>query len=624
MEILYKKILILTCLVSAIGALIYRLYSLNWLGIIITLILSAILFFLFIKYKLISNTFESGKCKLSPLHLTVYIVPCILCWIILATSSTGNSITSPWQVIPWQFFLLYFLATLVLISYFFKKGYFSHLLFFLHSFLTFCAIWIIYKIGYGYDPFIHEASMELIKEKGSIDPKPIYYLGQYSLVIILSKVASIPIVILNKLLAPLSAAILALPAIYIYIRQKSSGSRKIMLALLLLLALPFSLATFTTPQNLSYVFLIITIFYTLSIPKKELMTSYLLALATFLIHPISGLPAIFFVLAIQAYYLKNILVKKLGLMLAFLATAISLPLSFYLINKGSGTRGISASGSILNINPLLFPNTENIFLNFAYLLKSNISWILIILSVCAFIYVWQKRNQYRRILINISLSLALLASYFLTKSLSFSFLIDYERSDYPGRILILAVIMFLPAILLLFLSISGKIIKQKRTIKYPILIFIALLITASLYVSYPRKDNYFDSHGLSVSATDIEAVSWIEADAGGKPYVVLANQQVSVAALRQIGFRYLDNGQFFYPIPTGNELYSYYLEMVYEQASREPMIKAMDFANVDTTYFVLNKYWWAFDKILKEAKLSADSFIDINNNLYIFKYEREQ
>lgn len=183
--------------------------------------------------------------------------------------------------------------------------------------------------------------------------------------------------------------------------------------------------------------------------------------------------------------------------------------------------------------------------------------------------------------------------------------------------------MLIPAILIIFSGIIGRILCQWKKIKYPLLIFIALAITASLYVSYPRKDNYFDSHGLSVSTTDIEAVSWIENDAKGDPYVVLSNQQVSVAALRTIGFRYLDNEQFFYPIPTGGDLYKDYLEMVYKEANKEPMIKAMDFGNTNIAYFILNKYWYAFDKILKEAKLSADSFIEINNNLYIFKYIRE-
>ena len=36
---------------------------------------------------------------------------------------------------------------------------------------------------------------------------------------------------------------------------------------------------------------------------------------------------------------------------------------------------------------------------------------------------------------------------------------------------------------------------------------------------------------------------------------------------------------------------------------------------------VINKYWWAGEKIIAEAKLSADDFVNIDNGeVYIFKY----
>jgi len=63
--------------------------------------------------------------------------------------------------------------------------------------------------------------------------------------------------------------------------------------------------------------------------------------------------------------------------------------------------------------------------------------------------------------------------------------------------------------------------------------------------------------------------------------------------------------------------------MVYVQANRETMNKAMDLAQVNEAYFVLPKYWWAFNKILAEAKLSADSWQKIDGGqIYIFKYIR--
>lgn len=82
---------------------------------------------------------------------------------------------------------------------------------------------------------------------------------------------------------------------------------------------------------------------------------------------------------------------------------------------------------------------------------------------------------------------------------------------------------------------------------------------------------------------------------------------------------------FYYPIPTSGPLYQYYLNMVYKKPSRETMLAAMDSVGVNEGYFVLNKYWWAFPKILEEAKLEADSWEVIgDNDIYIFSYKNKR
>ena len=156
-------------------------------------------------------------------------------------------------------------------------------------------------------------------------------------------------------------------------------------------------------------------------------------------------------------------------------------------------------------------------------------------------------------------------------------------------------------------------------------VFLSCVLSAALYLTYPRHDNYFNSRGYSVSSSDIKAVDWINADAKAD-YIVLANQQVGAAALSRFGFKkYYGAGQiFYYPIPTSSPLYQYYLDMVYKKPSRETMFKAMDLTGVNLGYFVLNKYWWAFPKILDEAKFRASSWQIIDNGqVYVFKYEKK-
>jgi len=63
--------------------------------------------------------------------------------------------------------------------------------------------------------------------------------------------------------------------------------------------------------------------------------------------------------------------------------------------------------------------------------------------------------------------------------------------------------------------------------------------------------------------------------------------------------------------------------MVYKNADRQTMIKAMDFAGVNRAYLIINKYWWASDKIIAEAKMSADYWEKIGTGEdYLFEYRK--
>ena len=78
--------------------------------------------------------------------------------------------------------------------------------------------------GYSNDG---EATMDIIKEKGFIDPKPLYYLGFYGLIIILNKALFIPILLLNKFLVPVLAAIFLPKAIFDFLQTKFENEKSI-------------------------------------------------------------------------------------------------------------------------------------------------------------------------------------------------------------------------------------------------------------------------------------------------------------------------------------------------------------------------------------------------------------
>lgn len=641
-----KNILIILSLISLVGAIVYRLYSLNNIGIIISLILAVVLFIIIQRFKTYDK-YESitlnNKSAINTLLITFYFLLTAFNFYILFTHQTTKAIISPWQVMPSYFFIIYGLATVILLLYILRQGRLSILLISLHYFLSFSVAWIVYKIGYGFDPFIHQATMDLIDKTGSVLPKPFYYLGQYSLIIILHKITFIPIVWLDKLLVPVLAAIYLPITIYQALSKWFINNLSSILLILIILILPFSFLIVTTPQNFAYLLLLLVILLGLSCKNiYDLILIYLLALTALLIQPIAGIPALLFTLLLNIYHSdKGRIIKKIHYLLIFVLTGVALPLAFYWVEKTNAAGIINelSLGNALSLPKLIIPGKENFILNFIYLYGFNLKIIIILIAAAGLIIAYKFKKYCRIFFIYFLMSIALGLSYVLTKILPFNFLIDYERSNFPDRVLLMATFFLLPFILTALYGLIDKILEQNKKIKISLLTFLIILITASLYLSYPRFDRYYNSHGYSVSQTDINAVEWINNNAESD-YIVLANQQVSAAALREFGFKkyYLVNSNisspyqgedkggveiFYYPIPTGGRLYQYYLDMVYEKPSRETILLAMDLAGVDEAYFVLNKYWWAFPKILAEAKLEADSFQEFDNNeIYVFRYNK--
>jgi len=638
---------ILTALTTIISAVVYRFYSLNTTGLIISIILIIITFIilqlkLYHNHKLKSRDYNFKNItikkpisnKLALFLLVLFLLVFFICLYLLFNAQTSASIISPWEVVPNYFWLFFTLCTGILIYYILKINRFFLVLISLYYFLCFAVALIVYKIGYGFDPFIHQATVDLISKTGEVMPKPFYYLGQYGLITILHKIFFLPVITLDKLLAPVTAA-LTLPYFTYQFLKKYFTNKKINnLLIISLLILPFSIFILTTPQNLAFLFLIITILFGLRCSSNlDLLLVYLFSLASLAIHPIAGIPALLFSAALTVYHADNKKLKKYLLILIFILTSLALPLSFYILSYNAESNPAQNTGEVIT-SPIQShaPNQENFILNSLYLYGFNIKTLLILLMIAGILIANKYRQTTKIYFLNLILSLAFLISYYLTSKLDFNFLIAYERSNYTDRILTIIIIFLIPFIITAIYSLLDKILKQNIFIKTTFLIFLTLLITTSFYFSYPRFDRYHNSRGYSVSQNDITAVNWIE-DNAQSDYIVLANQQVSAAALRELGFskyitpsllnkeRGLGGEVFIYPIPTSGPLYQFYLDMVYDKPSKATIQEAMDFTGVEEAYFVLNKYWWAFPNILAEAKLEADLFYEIDNGeVYIFKY----
>jgi hypothetical protein len=682
------------CLIMIVGTLFFYFYSLNYLFILTIVIVLPLALNIFSGYfvqnshaRNIPNDYNLKRILLRQLAdrndkilsfslITVYLVMSAIVFYVLKINSTTAPLRSLWHIIPSYFFIIYFLSTLVLLLIIFSKRQFEKfdiklLLIICHLFITSCLLFFIFKLGFGFDPFIHQATMKIILETGTITPKPFYYIGQYSLEFFFVKFLGLNINWLDKILIIFLSALLLPTTLYYGLSKKIADKKNLYLIILsLFIFLPLGFTILTTPQSLANLFTIILIilafgsichsecqrrilleYQTLvntrsfavaqddsSLFKNEIIL-LVISISIFTIHPLSGIPAFIFLFLFYLWNQFKTTDKKmfLNLFITFsILGTISLPL-IWLIN------GQISSQATVSVNPNVFQDFKQYLKNFElinfkyqgqykpilsliYFIYFNIKIIFTIIifgTICKSF----KQKKIKTLIPYLTTFLILIINYFLLKFfLVFDFLIAYEKNSYANRVLQISLFFLLPLIFIFFENLWQKILLQKKVLLYVILILFPLVLTVSFYLTYPRHDNYSASGGFSISQSDITAVKYINTDAKND-FIVLANQQTSVVALQEFGFKKYFNTEkeeiFYYPIPTGGPLYQYYLQMVNTQPDREIMNQAMDLVGVKESYFVINKYWWNYGKIVEQSKKIADDFVMIGDGeIFIFKFVR--
>ncbi|MFA4873224.1 MAG: hypothetical protein WC659_04800 [Patescibacteria group bacterium] len=524
-----------------------------------------------------------------------------------------------------------------------------------HFFFTLSLALLIYRIGYGFDPFIHRATEKIIFETGLLTPPPLSYLGQYVLVVFLSKVMLIPLPLIDLWLLPVLASIL-IPIIGIFTLKKYfQKTHLLLITILSLLIIPPSLFIATVPQSLANLFYLILVLLSLSCLHRHLPLSLLwgIAFCIIFIHPITGIPALMLLSYITVQNNTSPRISRVLTIIISILSSLGLPAAIMVANKLYG--GIAP----LYADALPLPNLIPHYLPFLSLAHTSELWmralpLLFFIGALAGTYLLLRRKENKYPLALWLTALVLFINYLFIRTLPLTAMIAYERPEFTERILDLIGLTILPLfIITLYRSISslfscrelysviindsegmaifeaerreGRLIATPNKIVHPqtgtksiilSLVIFTCLITISFYYTYPRVDAFSKSRGFSVSQTDIDTAHWIEANAGNEPHIVLSNQSIAAAALQEFGFKKyfkLKNCQtadcqtiFYYPIPTSSPLYQFYLNMVYQKASRVTMENAMDLVGVTRAYFVLNSYWLDAEKISARASLDAD------------------
>ncbi|MBP9695515.1 MAG: hypothetical protein KBD73_03895, partial [Candidatus Magasanikbacteria bacterium] len=589
---------------------------------------------------------------------------------LLFTYRTDSLLISPWQVLPAWFFILFALSTFFLFIFYRNVSQtisylLSLILTSLHLFVIYSVAAILYKLGFGFDAFVHRATEIWIQNHGFISPKTPYYIGQYSFVVWLSNITKIPIFYVDIYLVPILAAI-TLP-VTITKTLKAAWDipyKKSILVLWLIPFIPFLSFNLTTPYNLAILFSLLSIFTILPvlIPNNNQHStinhytnlSILLAFCALITHLLIGAPITIFVLG--SILLKRFeLNKKLSIALLTLSvfiTALIIPLLFTINNYIAGAGLPELTNPFLHLadfislfqRPYWYASTSPLRFEILYAWERIIIPIAIIISFFGF-YLYQKeKKNLAAFLLPLTSFALVISAWFLRSWITFHDVVSYEQGDYPARLIRASLMFLLPFGMSLLSRISYNIPRtNKNALNVIYYVIFAFAIMLSLYFSYPQRNVKARFPGYNVTANHFQAVEWIHNQETTNNeqlainYIVLADQITSAAALTDYSFAkyyrvkrdHAEGGGntpqeiFYYSIPTGGILYQQYGKMIYEGQKREYMIDAMNLVGVDTAYFVVNSYWANSQKIIEGAKKTADDWREFGDGqVWVFLYKR--
>ncbi|MCX6779315.1 MAG: hypothetical protein NTU97_03735 [Candidatus Magasanikbacteria bacterium] len=653
--------LLLLAFFSVSGTIVYYLYKLDEYSLAGLIILLPILIIPFARYlKKDIADWSSGLMEPVPMvepntgrynfwWWFVFLSDSVLLWY-LFSHGTWEAIRSPWTVISYKFFIAFFVSSLALFIYLKKiSGSVRSLgIIFLHSFLLLSVALLIYQSGFGFDPYLHQASEKYIYQNGAIEPKTPYYIGQYVLVVGISKLAQLPIDIVDRWLLVLLESFFLAPLFFLVFRRVFNLERKeAKIGSVLIFLLPFSHLITTTPQGLVNFYAIAGIcFSLLYLSEKSLrfFVPLLFILAALATHPLTGIPLFLSFIILFLLKMRQKQNEQPGwqflievfLFLFFIGSLIILPLIFIFF-QGATFDKPDLQNLWQGVKPFWPEAIKNHSWKFlpVYIYQALLPYILIVLGFWGGWKYYLKKTKESAVIIFLFFTFAIFISnsFFLRIAILFKDVGMAEQGQYSQRLAQFSFYIILPlAIYGLFILIE----KIKSKTKNPELLGWGPLITAllfafgltsSFYLSYPRVDAYEMSHYINTSIHDFAAVAKVEEQSQNQPYIVLSNISVSAASIKEYGFKKYyktPTGEeiFYYALPTGSALYHYFEDMVYKDTSRDTMIKAMNLAGVSQGYLILNDYWDSFKKVLPLAKQTADEWWSINDKVFIFKYKK--
>lgn len=549
----------------------------------------------------------------------------ILLFYMLWSTETVSSVITVWDVLSHTYLYLFFFTTVLLIHYFVRpeasKGVF---LIATHAILMTSLAVFVFPLGFGFDPFIHRTALLHIFQEGILEPKTPYYTGMYTTLVGIGHVISAQTMLLfERLLVPIFAPIMIIVTSAFSLR-KAGAKRFVPIMSLVFFVVPMQWLIMTTPQALANTFFVLMLLGAITtVHKRRAYVGFmwLCALAGMAIHPLSGIPAVMFASAVHISHVRRSMRHYVIAGIIMLGGAVALPLVMIIAQHGFSDvlvhilNGIGIPHFPWNLS---FVHAFEPRLHLLYSGRFLLGLLLLTIVLLSIVQVFKTATFRRFNLMFLSLSAILfINAVILSNGIDISNVIAYEQRDFSERVMQLCILALIPLFMSGTYYVCERLQMLPRFVYRLSLIFGALFFTTSLYFLYPQHTPYERDRGYTVSQDDFETVRTIE-ERSGEPYIVLANQAVSSVGLYTFGFeRYLPSeyGElYFYPIPTGGVMYSYYLDVVQDAPARDIVQEAMEVAGVKKLFVVLSPYWWNADALAIQLEAESDGFFSVDGN----------
>lgn len=537
---------------------------------------------------------------------------------------TYESVVSPWNLFGWQPFLLFATALLSAMACSWERE--DDVPIFVWMLVVFAGVSvsaIIYGVGFGFDPFLHRAAEEAMAQTGVVNPVRILYSGQYVAVAALHWLTVFPIRLVDTWFVPvLSAVWLPLIATLGFEHGWGVPRRLARTWWVLMLSIPFMLATFTVPFTITYVAVLgglVAFPWFWRLEQRAWLMVCVGYVALVCVHPLVILPFLLFLVGgrwARGHVLRWGVVASL--------IAISVPF-MVAVNQGVGI----TVGNIWEHRQAFFHLFRSPYWDpYPYIpwylqaLYAWRYWFPMLVSVgVAVVCAWKWRAVHAKAYF--FFAVGLLGTIGATSTLFvLPGIIAHEQGEFALRLLQVLYVFALP-----FFSYGIMRVSLGMRVAHLWIGACATsaLVVASWFFSYPQYNMKYPFYSPSVGRGDIALVHRIQEESGGISHVVLSHQMLSAAAIQEFGFahtyRFGDESVLWYAVPTGGSLYALYTRTIYHGPSRDAYQHMAQALGVKRVYFVADSYWVYADWLVKALTKESDGiFQHDESKVYWFDF----